>query len=82
MFFCKKSFYVGNSMTEFNRLRTILEENNIKYSYSVMDREGSFIAPGRGVGRSVMGLSNHHDEKIYKLEINKKDYEIAKAFLR
>ena len=50
--FDKKSVYIGNSISEFNKIRNILEEQKIKYTYDIIDRQGTFLGPGIGVARS------------------------------
>ena len=75
--FDKKSIYFGNSISEFNKIRNILEEHKVKYTYDIIDRQGTFLAPGTGVARSINGLSSMENsfEKLYEIKIRKKDYE-------
>ena len=75
--FDKKSVYIGNSISEFNKIRNILEEQKIKYTYDLIDRQGTFLGPGIGVARSINGLSSEENsfEKLYEIKMHKKDYE-------
>ena len=42
-FFNRKEIFVGSSIDQFNNVRERLIQNNIKYTYRVMDRNSSNV---------------------------------------
>jgi len=61
-----------------SKVREILENESIKYTYKVVNHSGQWL--GRGSTRSNLGSfgMNMDYEKQYIVSVKKKDYEKAK----
>lgn len=77
-FFQKEEVYIGFSMEEFSKVRGALRNNDIKYTYKVVDCSGQWL--GHGGTRGYFGSAgmNSKYEKQYTVFVKKKDSEIAK----
>lgn len=74
MCFFKKEVYIGYSLVDLAKVRGILKQEGIKYSYNVnsqLDRGGS-----RGHHGSL-GINMNY-ERLYIVSVKRKDYEKAK----
>jgi hypothetical protein len=80
-FFNKEEIYIGYSMEELSKVRGILENKGIKYTYKVIDRSGQWL--GRGTTRGNFGIigMNSNYEKQYVVSVKKKDSENAKFWV-
>lgn len=69
------SIYIGNDMKRFNRIRELLEANQIRYKYKVKNRMGQWVY--HGTVRGHIGSVGLPTEKMYEYEIliHKKDKE-------
>lgn len=78
------SVYTGCDLKEFNEVRTRLETAGIKYRYKVNNRQGQFLALGRGTVRGHVGSLGVDLNKAYEYEIKvaAKDEEQAKLVVR
>lgn len=74
--YCKITVFCGDSEKEFNRVRSILEKNDIRYKYKVVDHEQNTWLPCRGTTRSLGGDFTKA-KPIYEVFVSKKDYELA-----
>jgi len=81
--FGKETVYLGYSIEKLSRVRQILEQNGIKYNYSVTDHGGQLLDPVRGTARSAFGSAGMDAgyEKQYEVKVGKKDSETAKKLL-
>ena len=75
-FFNRKEIFVGSSIDQFNNVRERLRQNNIKYTYRVMDRNSSNVV-GSQRGRTGTLGQDLNISKTYYLYVHKKDYEQA-----
>lgn len=77
-FFKREDVYIGYSLVELSKVRTILEKEGIKYSYKVVNHLGQWFVHGtrRGTYGSV-GINLDY-EKQYVVSVKKSDYENAK----
>ena len=73
-FFNRKEICVCQSMERFNEIRKILIEKNVKYSYRVIDRNGSNIV-GSQRGRTGTFGQNMNTSETYYIYVHKKDYD-------
>lgn len=71
-FFCKADVYIGYSLEELSKVRAILKQAGIKYTYKVTDHSGW----GRGRG-GTFGLNPAY-QKLYTVSVRKRDFEKAK----
>lgn len=76
--FNKKDVYMGYSLDELSKIREVLHEEGIKYTYKIMNHSESWT--GRGTIRGYFGSfgMNMGYEKQYIVSVKKKDYEKAK----
>jgi len=76
--FNKEEVYIGYSMEELSKVRRILENEGIKYTYKVINRSGQWS--GRGTTRGHFGSvgMNMDYEKQYVVSVKKKEFEKAK----
>lgn len=70
--FNKKDVYIGYSMEELSKVREVLENQDIKYTYKVINHS----AATRGKFGSL-GINMKY-EKQYIISVRKDDYEKAK----
>ncbi|MGI6332567.1 MAG: hypothetical protein ACOX1Y_12655 [Zhaonellaceae bacterium] len=71
-FFNKGDVYIGYSLEELSKVRAILEQEGIKYSYKVVDHSGW------GRGRTGSFGLNMDYQKQYTVSVKKSDFEKAK----
>ncbi len=71
--FNRKEICVCQSVERFNEIRKILMENNIKYTYRVIDRNSSNVV-GSQRGRTGTFGQNMNTSKTYYIYVHKKDY--------
>lgn len=71
-FWNRKELYMGCSMNRWNDIRNILSDNEIKYTYKVVNRNGA-------TGRSTRGTIGERTEfsYMYYVYVHKNDYERA-----
>lgn len=72
-FFNKKEVYIGFSMEELAKVRAVLTQGGIKYTYDVR----SLLGRGGTRGRHGSWGVNMNVEKQYSVSVKKKDYERA-----
>ncbi|TJX12810.1 hypothetical protein E9840_11905 [Tissierella creatinini] len=79
-FFNRKEIYVCQTNERFIEIRNILRDNNIKYTYRIVDRNSS---QGFGSQRGRTGTFGHNMRisKTYYIYVNKKDYEVASSLI-
>lgn len=78
----KDSVYIGYSLSEFSKVREILEQNRIEYFYDVVSRQEGLLGEGTMRGRfGSMGV-NMDNDKMYEVKVNKKHYDKAKYLLK
>lgn len=80
--FNKKEVYVGYPLDKFNKIRDLLEMENIKYTYKIINHSGEWII--NGTIRSQIGSRdiNSQYEKLYSISVKKDDYEKANYLIR
>lgn len=80
--FNKEEVYIGYSLDEFNEVRGILETENIRYTYRVINHSEELI--GRGTIRGHIGSNSISGkyEKLYSVSVNEIDSEKAKYLIR
>lgn len=80
-FFNKEEVYMGYSMGEFSKVRTILESEGIKYVFKVINPSGKWL--GTDTSRGNFGNSglNKNYERQYVVAVKKKDVENAKFLI-
>lgn len=77
MFLKDKTVYCGESLRDFNYVRTTLENAKIPYKYKVIDTgHNKFLGPGRGVTRSL-GMNFSIPPLLYDVKVKMKYYEEA-----
>lgn len=74
--FNRKEVCVCQSIERFNEIRNILIENNIKYTYRVIDRNSSNVV-GSQRGRTGTFGQNMNASKAYYVYVHRKDYDNA-----
>lgn len=74
--FNRKEICVCQSIERFNEIKTILMDNNIKYTYRVIDRNSSNVV-GSQRGRTGTFGQNMNTSKTYYIYVHKKDYDDA-----
>lgn len=77
-FFNKEDVYIGYLIEELSKVREILDNEGIKYTYEVINHSGQ--STGKGSTRGNWGSfgMNMDYEKQYVVSVKKKDYEKAK----
>ena len=77
-FFNSESLWIGTDMNRLSQIRSILDNNSIKYKYKVKNHLGQWN--GRGTTRGTMGSLGNSIDQMYQYEIfvYKKDFEQAK----
>jgi hypothetical protein len=73
----RKEVFLGSSMADFCRARSILAENHIPYDFRVVDHS----ARQRSYGHSL-AAGNEGQSVMYYVYVNKRDYETAEDLLR
>lgn len=77
----RKEVFLGSSMADFCRARSILAENHIPYDFRVVDHS----ARQRSYGHSLAagnGFPNKGQNVTYYVYVNKRDYEATASLLR
>jgi hypothetical protein len=76
--FNKEDVYIGYSIEELSKVRNILDNEGVKYSYKVANRQGQWA--GMGTRRGTYGGFgiNMDYEKRYTVSVHKKEFEKAK----
>lgn len=74
--FNRKEICVCQSMERFSEISSLLIESNIKYTYRIVDRNGSNII-GSQRGRTGTFGQNMNISKTYYVYVHKKDYDDA-----
>ena len=77
--FNSQILYSGNSSSEFNRIRNILDLNKIPYKYELINHENKLLF-GRGTTRSF-GANFGKTQCIYEITICITDYEDAQVLI-
>lgn len=80
-FFNSESLWIGTDMNKLSQIRSILDNNAIKYKYKVKNHLGQWN--GRGTTRGTMGSLGNSSDQMYQYEIfvHKKEYEKAKYLI-
>lgn len=79
--FNSESLWIGTDMNRLSQIRSILENNAIKYKYKVKNHIAQWN--GRGTTRGTAGSFGNPTEQMYQYEIlvYKKDYDKAKYII-
>lgn len=82
--FGKKELWLGNSMEHCTRIRRILDEAGISYTYRVSDRQGQLLLPASGTLRARTGSPGIRPgtEKEYRIFVKKADFDKAAYLIR
>lgn len=83
--FKTKSIYIGKDMSEFNRIREVLDSNNIKYRHKVTNQMGKWSGTfDGGTLRSRTGSLGVPIEQTYEYEIKvtKEDVDKVRYLLK
>ena len=80
-FFNSESLWIGTDMNKLSQIRSILDNNAIKYKYKVKNHLGQWN--DRGTTRGTMGSLGNSTDQMYQYEIfvHKKEYEKAKYLI-
>jgi hypothetical protein len=83
MFFCQ-TVYLGTALKELNDVRSVLEQNGIKYKYHIQNHEGEWLVPGKSTIRGNFGSAGMHMDSanLYEIGVRKKDFEQAQFLIR
>lgn len=76
--------YIGHSLSRSNEIRDILDRNKISYTHKARNREGGFLAGGRGTARTAFGSAGMNKDYLYEYEIkvSSEDYEKAEYLIQ
>lgn len=82
MFESSRTLYLGNSLSEMNRIRNILAAEKMKYKLKVMDHSNEWT--GHNTVRGIGGNSfvKEADRIQYEILVKQKDYEKASYLIR
>ncbi len=72
-FFNKEDVYIGYSLADLSKIRGILAQEGIEYTYNIQSQLGRGGARGH---HGNLGLNMNY-EKQYTVSVKKKDYEKA-----
>ena len=78
----RENVYIGFDLQEFNRIREILEANQIDYAQKVNNHAGSWALEGTirgGAGSFGQNIDFQYEYEIY---VHKKDYQKTKYLIR
>lgn len=78
LFFFKEEIYIGFLIEELAKVRTVLHEENIKYTIKVTDPSAQWVGPGTVRGNVGSFGMNSEYEKQYQVFVKKKDAVQAK----
>ena len=73
-----ESLWIGTDITQFNRLRDILEREGIPYRHKVKNRMGQWSGSGTMRGRTGSLGTPAGDTYEYEILVYKRDWEKAK----
>lgn len=77
-FYNEKTVYNGSSISEFSRIRNLLELNNIEYKYKTVDLGHNSYLGSQGVTRSKGGnFGNADSSLLYEILVRKDNYDEA-----
>ncbi|MEH7096557.1 hypothetical protein [Neobacillus vireti] len=80
-FFNKEEIYIGYSMEEFSKVRGIIKNKGIKYTYKVINRSSQWLGHGTTRGNFGSAGMNSNYETQYVVSVKKKDSENAKYWV-
>ncbi|MDO4273185.1 MAG: hypothetical protein Q4D16_05910 [Eubacteriales bacterium] len=81
-FINQKTVYNGSSMSEFNRVRNILELYDIEYKYKTVDLGHNSYLGSQGVARSKGGnFGNVNSSMLYEVLVRKDNYDEAMGII-
>ena len=78
----RENVYIGFDLQEFNRIREILEANQIDYAQKANNHAGSWALEGTSRGRTGSFGQNKHYQYEYEVYVHKEDYKKAKYLIR
>ena len=76
--FNKENVYIGYSLEELSKVREVLENEGIKYSYKSVNRSEQWSGLGTRRGKFGSYGINMDYEKQYTVYVHRKDFEKAK----
>lgn len=77
MEFKNQTIYFGESLTAFNAIRDLLDENHIRYKHKIHNSSNAFMSPGSGISRSLGGNNISFVQNRYEILVSKKDKDHA-----
>ena len=77
-FLNKEDVYIGYSIEELSKVRRIISQEGIKYTYKVINHSGQWLRRGTIRGNFGSYGMNMAYERQYVVSVKKKDYEKAK----
>lgn len=82
MFCLSRTLYLGNSLSEANRIRDILAIEKMKYKLKVMDHSNEWTGHNTVRGMGGNNLMKEADKIQYEILVKQKDYEKAVYLVR
>jgi hypothetical protein len=79
-FWNRAEVYLGWSLEEFSKMKSLLVDNYIKYDYKVVDNSSYGVSNRRASGMGTFGENSKFRVQYY-LYVYKKDYERAQYIL-
>ena len=80
MIWNRKEVFVGHSLQSFNDVCGILNENQIKYKYKIVNNSNPYLF-GSGRRRGTFG-ENMSYSNLYYIYVHKNDYDHIRAILQ
>lgn len=82
MFWSSKTLYLGNSLSEANRIRDILAAEKMKYKRKVVDHSNEWTGHNTVRGMGGNNFVKEADRIQYEILVKQKDYEKAVYLIR
>lgn len=82
MFCTSRTLYLGNSLSEMNRIRNILVAEKMKYKLKVMDHSNEWTGHNTVRGMGGNNFAMEADKIQYEILVKQKDYEKASYLIR
>jgi hypothetical protein len=74
-----ESVYIGHDLKEFNCIRNLLDNANVKYNHKVRNHQSQFLIPGQGTIRGRFGSLGTDLDNSYEYEITVSSIDKAKV---
>ena len=74
--FKNRTIFFGDSLSQFNKIRDILDQNHIPYKYRIHNSNNSF-SPGMGIPRSIGGNTMSSVQNRYEILVSKQNEDLA-----